>query len=374
MNWTDRHSGMNLVSLGRYGQAEELARSAIVIDAADAEAYELLATALWGLKQMPEALAAADRARALAPRSLSALLVRGGALLAIGDWKSCLEQCDEALEIVPDHAATFRLRGRAHQRSTRLFARIREDDRRDLDRATSLNRSLVLADLDLTRAVALDPVDEQNHVAMANFELRNRWWNAAYQSAHQALAINPNHADAHVIVGRVSEEVGDLSAASESFVRAGRQGDSSRSLAGLVRVDRLAREERGPTLPTVTELSWRDKSMRGGLFLSVYGAVRILSYFGAKEDGLTTSLLLRFNLFDLLAVAFFLWLFVVGPHVARWRERRLAPEKSIAPEAQRVLGRHEAQGSWLRNTPAAQLASYLADGRRQRRLRRLRRD
>lgn len=318
MNLADHARGSQLLEFGRLDEAETLARESIAADPSDSDAFVLLARALWERRLLPEALSAAEQARGLAPQELPALYVRAGVLFAMEDWQACVSQCDELLALVPEDPGALRLRGFAHMNTASDRARLDESARRNLDAATSRNRSLVLADLDFSRALALDPSDADNHAALAAFEIRNRWWATGLASAERALAIDPNHGKAHLFVGLAHEQLGDVRSASESYVRAGR-ADSSSSLP-------------------IEQLRRVGKPVIGGLSIAVYVILRVGVTAGRRMPDSNTIMM---AIVILMVVAALAWFFVIKPRVAASRAEKLAPEARAVLEvdAQAASGR-----------------------------------
>src|SRR3989449_11186817 len=94
-------SGIEALRKGDVRQAHESFERVVAAGQADASAYLGLAYACAGLKDHPAALAAVDRALALDPRNLRALVMKGDCLATAGDDRAAALDYRGAGEAAP---------------------------------------------------------------------------------------------------------------------------------------------------------------------------------------------------------------------------------------------------------------------------------
>src|SRR2546427_6491889 len=96
-----RAHGIEALRQGDPRKARESFERVVAAGQADASAYVGLAYACTGLKDHPAALAAVDRALALEPRNLRALIMKADYLAALGDARAASSFYRAAVDIAP---------------------------------------------------------------------------------------------------------------------------------------------------------------------------------------------------------------------------------------------------------------------------------
>ena len=94
-------SGLEALRKGDARKAREAFERSVAAGQADASAYVGLAYACAGLKDHPAALAAVDRALALEPRNLRALIMKADYLAALGDARAASSFYRAAVNTAP---------------------------------------------------------------------------------------------------------------------------------------------------------------------------------------------------------------------------------------------------------------------------------
>src|SRR2546426_11237478 len=94
-------SGIEALRRGDARKARESFERIVAAGQADASAYLGLAYACAGLKDHPAALAAVDRALALEPRNLRALVMKGDCLATAGDDRAAASHYRAAVNAAP---------------------------------------------------------------------------------------------------------------------------------------------------------------------------------------------------------------------------------------------------------------------------------
>jgi tetratricopeptide (TPR) repeat protein len=85
------------------------------------------------VKQFPNSLAAAERLVALAPDSFGSYELRARAFYHLSNYAACIQDCDRSIQLKPDHAIAWAMRGEA-----KVAIGDKPGGKRDLDHAVAL--------------------------------------------------------------------------------------------------------------------------------------------------------------------------------------------------------------------------------------------
>ena len=212
----DVERGRLLLAAGRYRQALEAARAALVDDPHDDDALLLLARANLRLGDFREALRAAE-AVAGGAHPADVHVVRALSLDGLGRRRQALAAALEATRAAPEWAG-------AHI----VVAEVARSSRRH--RRTAWDAA--------AQACRLAPEDAEAHATMGSVALTRRRSDVAERAFREALRLDPSHAGARHGLGVVQTERGSFGPAADSFVAALRTDPSASgsrtNLHGLV--------------------------------------------------------------------------------------------------------------------------------------------
>ncbi len=187
------------------------------------DAYRSQAIALSDLKRSDEALKSVDRALALSPDNLFALILRSQILADLNRVDEAIEAATMALKAHPDQAFGWYQRAflwhRYKSEPAKALADYNAAISADPGRAMPYSLRAELADtpqaalLDLNKAVALDPKDVQFRLDRADVLIELSRVSEAMADYNEALRLEPDNVDA--VVGRVyaAGRLGDLKGA-----------------------------------------------------------------------------------------------------------------------------------------------------------------
>jgi predicted O-linked N-acetylglucosamine transferase (SPINDLY family) len=220
-----------LMALQRLDEALAHCDNAIALKADVADAHYNRGIALSGLRRFNEAIVSFDNAIAINPHHAGALNNRGNALHELGRFAEAIENYNSILALQPANALAFANRGAA-------FKDLRQTDEAiaDFDRALALapdhagawtNRGEVLLLLrrfdealaSYDRALSVNPELPQAWLGRASVLMNGRV-TEALAACQRALAIKPNSAAAHTLLGQWHAKQGDAEAAVACFDRA----------------------------------------------------------------------------------------------------------------------------------------------------------
>jgi tetratricopeptide (TPR) repeat protein len=157
------------------------------------------ASALYELRRFPEAAGLLRQAIASEPQNPAAWSLLAAAELSAGNHDSGLKAAERAIPLVPDAEWPQRLAAQA----LRLLGRTEESIRHARE------------------AVRLDPDSWQSHTTLArSLAMDNSNLPEAREAAGRAIALAPNHAEAHITAGVVAAAAKDRSDAEASFRQA----------------------------------------------------------------------------------------------------------------------------------------------------------
>src|SRR5262245_19063678 len=97
-----------LYRAGHLDEAEALCSAIVRAQAEDFHAFHLLAVVQWQLGRLHEALTSFDKALAIKPDYVEALINRGVTLHRLKRFEEALSSYDEALAVKPDYAEALR--------------------------------------------------------------------------------------------------------------------------------------------------------------------------------------------------------------------------------------------------------------------------
>lgn len=190
-----------LLSIGRYADAEVSIRSELALAPDSAELHHLLARALVCQDRAPAALEHARIAAALEPESPDILHLYAGTLAEVGDGQQAYAVAVRAVRLAPDewrshvavaHALTFGVRGLPALRAAETAAH---------------------------RAVTLAPTEPDTHVLYGIVRWRLDDFTVAEEAFRNALAIDPQHADAQRNLASLQLDRVELQAGADTLAR-----------------------------------------------------------------------------------------------------------------------------------------------------------
>ncbi len=196
---THYHLGHAHLSLRSYGKAEAALRQALKLNPAHGPALYLLAVTLRLQRRLPEAARAFAQALDAQPNNANALDEYGGVLFDLGRVAEAEEVIRRAIVLAPDMANPYTNLGRLHQT--------------DIARA---EESLALHE----QALAREPnyADAHNNRGVALQTLGR--FDEAITSFQSAIALKPTMAEAHNNLGNAHYKVGDIAGAVKHFQQA----------------------------------------------------------------------------------------------------------------------------------------------------------
>jgi tetratricopeptide (TPR) repeat protein len=232
---------------GRLGEADDLARAILDVDADYFDALHLIAVISTRQRRLDEALASYDRALAVQPDHAEVLCNRGTTLHELRRFDEALASYDRALAGQPNHAVVLCNRG------VTLYELRRFDDAlASYDRALALrpdyagalyNRGIALYQLDrfdealasYDRALAVRPNYAEALRNRGNTLHELQRFNEALASYNRALALRPDHAGAHVNKSVLQLLNGDFAAGWREYEWRWKRTRSDRNLRLLKR-------------------------------------------------------------------------------------------------------------------------------------------
>lgn len=290
-----------LISLGRFAEAERLARQASAEHPGDALVLVQLARALLHQEKLPEAIEVIDAAIASAPDSAAVHNLRGRILARTGFYDEAIASFGASLRIDPEHPDTYLRRAYAH------MTRVHRDEPRRSGTPDSMRLDRVTADLaasDIAKVIELAPHSAQGPLARAELQLLKGGLYGAGAAAQTALEIDPELARAHEIVGIAAEGEGNIDEASKHYVAAGQADPTDES-----------------ALQRLRQLERRTPVIRGVLAFLVVNAILERAELSAAVNALAYALV--------VASGVCCWLVV--------RHRRDKAGTRLHPTARRVL-------------------------------------
>jgi tetratricopeptide (TPR) repeat protein len=212
-----------LLALGRYEEVLPLAIRLLAEHPDDLMAIEALVVAQTNLGQTGEALDTAQRLVALAPEWAPSHLHRAIALRNRRRFREATESAERAVELGPADADL-------HVRTAELLL-----DRVELGITWADRPLLRRALLHIQTARELDPTSVGALHVLTRLRLRRRDWPGARAAAEAAVALEPASHRAHQAMGLVAQAKGDLGAAGDHFVQAGKLEPRDESSTQLLR-------------------------------------------------------------------------------------------------------------------------------------------
>lgn len=251
----ERERVLALIQAGRPTDAVALARTALATDPHDGNMTVLLAMALGESGELSAAIEASERAIGLRPDDALAHRTLGWNIYRAGRYEDGAAALRRALELDPHNANTHVMLGDVLVRQTP------EED--SVVWGSVRHAELVHAiDGHGAEAVRLQPAQAGGYLIRAKACLA--WKNAAGATewARRALAIEPNNPVGHQLLGLAAKETGDVEAAAEHFVTAGKLNPHSRT--AVVHLRRLKSAPLVGWVGTVL-LTWFALSAGGGI-------------------------------------------------------------------------------------------------------------
>ncbi|AEJ61275.1 Tetratricopeptide TPR_2 repeat-containing protein [Spirochaeta thermophila DSM 6578] len=240
-----------------YHRAIELYQQAIQKNPAFVQAYKGLAEAYFSLGQYEVALAGAEKAKSLDPRSTDSHLLYARCLLALGRleeaeriYRDILSREPQNVEAGMGIAELSLARGqvasalREYERTLRMFPEHKKiltilaflyEYRGERDKAASY----------LEEALRLYPSDPEVHLLAASSHLRKEEWDEAEREARRALTLDENAVEASYLLAQVATGKGRFQEALDhldGFLGARPDSREGWYLKGVV-LDRLDRPE-----------------------------------------------------------------------------------------------------------------------------------
>jgi tetratricopeptide (TPR) repeat protein len=290
-----------LINLGRLKEAAAEARLALARDPNDAHTWALLAASLIDSGDPAGGLEAATTRVRLEPAGANGHRLRAIALNRLKRHGDAVEAITEAIRLEPNSPSSHRVLVDAHiaQATGRL-------------KAPAVRGHIEQARQAAEMSIKLAPGSAASHASAANVEILDRKPAAARAHANAALAIDPQHATAHLMLGLVAKAEGNITEASDHFVRAGKispSTDTTKLLKGLTTVGT-------PALGAVVYAIVRTTSLGSGKSLPNWMA------------GLSDQVYLIAAIVIAIVLAA---LFALG------LQRQPKASKRLSPEAERIL-------------------------------------
>lgn len=272
-----------------------------------------------------EALAAADRALAVAPERADGLYQRGAVLMSLERLAESEEMFRQALQAQPTHTATLSdyavllMSGDRNGEAAELLERLLELRPGDaaarghlerlraargsdggpheelppaaLGRELMRNRDFRAAEPPLDRAVLLDPTDASLRIDLASALWENNKPAEAELHAREAVALEPSSAEAHRMLGGLLHWRGEHLQAAESLERAAALAEPDAALlVDLARAwDGVATDSAG-TADERTRLGKAEDAYRRAIVAApdhseaIYGLARVLQRLGRGDE------------------------------------------------------------------------------------------
>lgn len=272
-----------------------------------------------------EALAAADRALAVAPERADGLYQRGAVLMSLERLAESEEMFRQALQAQPTHTATLSdyavllMSGDRNGEAAGLLERLLELRPGDaaarghlerlreargspggpheelppaaLGRELMRNRDFRAAEAPLDRAVLLDPADASLRIDLASALWENNKPAEAELHAREAVALEPSSAEAHRMLGGLLLWRGEHLEAAESLERAAALAEPDAALlVDLARAwDGVATDSAG-TADERTRLAKAEDAYRRAIVAApdhseaIYGLARVLQRLGREDE------------------------------------------------------------------------------------------
>jgi tetratricopeptide (TPR) repeat protein len=252
----------HLRGLGRFDDAERVAREALAAEPEDPDLLAELSATLLAVGRYEEGLSAAAAALAGDPDHEWAYLLHTTHLSWLDRHDEAVERSERTVERDPDSAVAH-----AHH----AFV---------LNRAGHHERALPVA----RQAVELDPEDADHHVLVGDIATDLKRWRIARQAYHEALRIDPTHIAARQHLATLDSDMLRIGPALRGLVEAG------------------SMDPRDP-LPAeaLTQLMWRHVLVHlGALGLA---ATAILVFGGLGTPGLVVHILATLSVLDVIPLA-----------------------------------------------------------------------
>jgi Flp pilus assembly protein TadD len=212
-SWEARSNlGVVYAGLGRFGDAAAEYREALAVRPGAVAVRHNLAVALWKQGRVGEAALELEAVLTSEPGRDAAALLLADCRLQLGEWKRVIALLDPLLERDPENPAvlymigTALMRDRQTERGQRVLDRI-------LRKGDSAEAHLVLAiasreasddlaaERELRRALELNPALPGANAILAEVLVKMGDAPGAVEALRRELATNPNHFDAHLLLG-----------------------------------------------------------------------------------------------------------------------------------------------------------------------------
>ena len=192
------NAGLAYRELGQAELAERHFRRSLALNGRNPVVLNNLANLLTELQRPGEAIPLFDKTLAEAPQYAEAWSNLGAALLMTGQHKEAAVACDRALKLDANIAQAFNTRAEI----ARHFA--------------NFNQAI----LDYRSAIRLQPNYTEAHINLANVLRESEQPKQAQDVLEKVLEFSSNNPQALTSLGVLAEQLGDLSAAAEYFLRA----------------------------------------------------------------------------------------------------------------------------------------------------------
>jgi tetratricopeptide (TPR) repeat protein len=221
--------GREMLESARFDQAVEGFERALALDPCHVDALLGLANAMRRLNRPQEALASYDRALALEPERARTYLSRGAILMQLQRWDEALSACDRAIALGLDLPEVYLNRVTPLMRLQRHDLALASCDeaisRKPQMLAAHILRGITLLEMrrpteaaaSLERAAALDSASADAHMWLGRAQMDLGRRREALASYDRALQRRPDFADAHNNRGIALFDLGDWDAARASY-------------------------------------------------------------------------------------------------------------------------------------------------------------
>lgn len=286
-----------LLALGRFAEARDLILEGLVEIPFDGVLLQQLAHAYIGLEDPAKALDAIDRSLAVDAPTADMLTLRGIVLSFLDRHKESIETIEQALALNPSHATTHI----AMVDCVRLIPKAKRP--KDFVLKARLSRDVLMRDR---------PELHKTHQMDAFVHLMDGNLRQVKEAALRSLRLEPNDPIGHELLGIAEQHLGNVRAAGDSYVKAGKLDPTSQSSGTLL--DSLGKSAAPIGL---------------GVFL-LFRLVARTGARGAESAGVPTGVILVLVLVGGAVV----WAIAKSNAESR-------PQNKLSPEAQRVADARE---------------------------------
>lgn len=283
-----------LIQVNRFQEAHDLALQSLAEIPQDAAMHSYLGLALNGLGRLEEALTSTENAIALNPGNYRFFEQRGLLLSKLGRHADASIAFEQALHLNPTDSYT---------KAAYVEALLREPaTSRPTQRPARIARSSELVESMLEN----DPDSETTHLMHGKVLLAKNQNTQAQRAARRALAIDPNNAVGHQLLGMTQQNQGNVRAAGDSYVAAGKLNPHSTHSRDL-----LAGLGKGAAAVPLCGFFLLSRVARTGSKGAVHAGVPI-------------------------AIVLVIVLAVAAAAIANRRKQRTASSPDLSPEARRI--------------------------------------